>query len=89
MGTWKEYMEQGGDYIDDDSCKKAIEMFNKALSLSKTNEEFAEAYYGRAFASYENRDNAIADYKMAADYGHKNALEQLKKYGISYTPKKL
>ena len=88
--TWQEYMDLGGEFIDEDDCKNAIEMFTKAISLSKTNEESASAYYMRGLCYLNMRKviDTITDFEKAADYGSAKALEELRKKGVDYTPRK-
>jgi len=83
--TWAETEIENGDYIQAESCYK------NALKECKTNEDFAECYISRAglYVKKNNANQALADLKKAADYGSADALEMLKKLGISYTPQKL
>ncbi len=77
----------------------AIDYFSQAIQLR---EDYYPGYYNRACAymrlAFENvsnyeksdeyRNMAIADWKMAADLGCEEALENLAENGVQYTPQK-
>ena len=83
-------------FMDADNCfldgnyDLAISKYTQAISLARTDEAFQKSYRGRA-ASYANKGNvqqAIADHKMAADYGSEKSINQLKEAGVYYTPQR-
>ena len=49
-----------------------------------------DAFYcrGLSFQNMGKQKRAISDYKMSADYGNENAMPELKKLGVYYSPKK-
>ena len=77
---------------DDDS--KANEFYTKAIDDYTTaiNQEYRfDLIYDKRGVSYESREDkelAIKDYKLSADYGNQSSLERLNKMGITYKPKK-
>ncbi|MCL2722582.1 MAG: hypothetical protein FWD47_14730 [Treponema sp.] len=84
------YMDVAFELINDEDYDTAIDCLTDAIFISKTDEEFADAYSMRAFVYVKKgeHDRCIADHKTAANYKDKDALEALQKMGISYTPQK-
>jgi len=80
-----EYINIAMKSIRDDP-DKTISYSNKVIELKDHN--IAEAYYTRAMAYMTKKqwDNAIADFKVSADYGYENSIGMLKKMEIDYKP---
>jgi len=69
----------------------AIANISKAITLVKTDNEFSGGHLvrGNYYQMKGDKNNAIDDFKISADYGNADALEKLKKdFGISYTPQR-
>jgi len=67
-----------------------IDILTDAISVAGNNEEYQTAYglRGTVYEEMGEKNNAISDYKKAADYGSDAALECLGRLGINYTPQK-
>ena len=64
------------------------DILTDAISVAGNNEEYQTAYglRGTVYEEMGEKNNAISDYKKAADYGSDAALECLGRLGINYTP---
>jgi hypothetical protein len=92
---WQSHMNKAEYRLSEDLYEGARDDCTKALAVAENDEQRAESYYQRGFACIgiisekNNRANAIADWKKAADYGHNDAVRVLKKVvDITYTPQK-
>ena len=77
-------------YSDKGEYDKAIADANDAIGLAADDEDTGESYEELAYAYYKkgDREQAIANYKKAIDYGDENAAEDLKEYlNIDYPEK--
>ncbi|MCL2187014.1 MAG: hypothetical protein FWB86_14375 [Treponema sp.] len=100
MPDSSDYLTIGAELLENGNYKAAIENFNKALSMINANEitdddEIAleeigiiYACRGKANALLNNSNQAVADWKLASDYGNEEALKALRVSGINYTPQK-
>ncbi len=75
-------VNRGITYYLKGNYDKAIDDFTFAIRR----QEIGRNYYlrGDAYEKKGKRDNAIADYKEAANRGHEDALKRLAKMGIQY-----
>jgi tetratricopeptide (TPR) repeat protein len=89
MDDIEKFITMGQECYDRKDMNGAIANFNKALSLSEFDDEFAVLYGMRSnvYAQMDKTEQAIEDLKKAADYGNEEALKVLKTVGINYTPK--
>jgi hypothetical protein len=89
MDDIEKYITMGSECFDRKDMNGAMVNANKALSISELDEEFAVAYFLRAnvYAQIDKTEQAIEDFKKAADYGNEEALIVLKTAGLKYTPK--
>lgn len=84
----EEYFKLVLKFNESKEYDKVIENTNKIIELK--GEYVADAYYFRAFArvGFKQYEEAISDFKLAADYGSENAVKALAKFNIAYTPQK-
>jgi tetratricopeptide (TPR) repeat protein len=73
---------------------KAFANYSKAFQLGveeKSPEVAADLYFNRGtiFLERGERENAIADFKLAVDHGSQDAMNNLIKLGIQYTAQPL
>jgi hypothetical protein len=92
---WQSHMNSAEYRLSENLPKGARDDCTKALAVAENDEQRAESYYQRGFAyiglirEENNTENAIADWKKAADYGHDDAVRILKEIvNITYTPQR-
>lgn len=90
MKEWEEYSIKGMKCCNPDgNHDEGITYITKAISLCDDESEIGNQYYARGLIFVFKNDipHAIADLKIASDYGCEDALDLLKNKGITYTPK--
>jgi len=84
-------IQDGLSNLKNGNLDKALICFTAAAKAGTTDSDYSGAFSMRAMAydagGFEKK--AIANYKLAADYGHKGALNELQDtYSIKYSPVK-
>ena len=88
--AWQNHIVAGNDLLERDEADAAIETFKKAVPLCANQAQYGGLCFclGTAYLFKGDKSRAFDCYKQAADHGDADALEELGKYGIAYTPQK-
>jgi len=78
-----EYLMKGNDYLKEGYLNKALETYNKAITISP---EFSWAHLNISLVYYKlgNNKKGLEHMKIAAGLGERQAQKYLESYGIDW-----